>query len=245
MTLSPRLAWVSGVLLLACGGGSAKTPGDGGGGAGGAGPASDAGMNPVPMGDGAVSSRPPAPPLPELPKYTGQIVVTPAAVLLTKAGDTATLRVEAFDAGGQKMSAAFTFESSRPAQVAVSGDGQVTAMAALGSAQIRVRAAGLVSEPVMVMVAEPVAGAVLVSDAQITAGPTAADAMAPTTVGARVKLSVTGVADLPAGTVVMAREGKAVAGKVVSATPAGGGLDVVLETIPLLALFKRLDVEAS
>jgi hypothetical protein len=69
--------------------------------------------------------------------------------------------------------------------------------------------------------------------------------MAPATVGAKVKLSMTGVTDLPAGTVVLAREGKAVAGKVVSATAAGGGLDVVLETIPLLALFKRLDVEAS
>src|SRR5439155_14998345 len=111
---------------------------------------------------------------------------------------------------------------------------------------IRARAGGLVSAPVLVLVAEPPAGAVLVSDAQVTTGPALVDPMTGDDVGARIKLTVTGVTDLKPGTVMLAREGKAVGGRVVSASAgAAGQLDVVLETMPLLDMFKRLSADAS
>jgi len=66
-------------------------------------------------------------------------------------------------------------------------------------------------------------------------------------VGAKVQLSVTGAATLAPGTILLASEGKPVAGRVVTATPGAtaGTLDVVLETVPLLDLFERLSVDGS
>ncbi len=244
LTMSPRWACTFLLLSMACSGGGDQPaptggyagdflggflgrPGGGGAAAGGAG------------GARAISN-----PATELPKYMGRIVVTPSAVLFTKSGERALLRAEAFDAAGQKIAATLTWESSRSAEVAVDASGQVTSMTDLGSSQIRVRAGSLSSPPVMVLVAEPPAGAVLVSDAQVTAGPTLADATTTGQVGTRLKLTVTGVGELKPGTVLLAREGKPVGGRVVSATAgAGGHLDVVLETIPLLQLFKRLRAE--
>jgi hypothetical protein len=161
-------------------------------------------------------------PLAALPEYLGRIVITPAAALFTKLGDRTTLKAEFFDASGQKIATTLTWESSRAGIVAVDADGQVTAMAAVGSAQIRVRAGGLVSPPVLIVVAEPAAGAVLVSDTQIIAGPSATDPAAATGIGSKVTLSVTGVPALAPGTVLLASEGKPVAGRVVSATSVAG-----------------------
>jgi hypothetical protein len=53
-----------------------------------------------PPGDSGVAM--PEPEL-ELPKYMGRIVISPAAALFTKVGETASLHAEAFDAAGQKM----------------------------------------------------------------------------------------------------------------------------------------------
>lgn len=198
--------------------------------------------------DEVPETLPPPDPLPALPAYQGRIVVTPAAVLFTRQGDHTMLRAEVFDASGRPVSATgFTWESSRPEMVNVDAGGQVTATAALGSSQIRVRAGGFVSPPVTVLVAEPATGAVLVTDAQILAGPTPMDPDAASDVGSKVVVSVTGVPTLEPGTVLLASEGKSVAGRVVTATPVAGEdqLDVVLELIPLYDLFERLHVESS
>jgi hypothetical protein len=229
--------WVGIVALvgIGCSGGAGKAPGP------------DGGAATTDDGGGFVVA-----PLPALPVIAGRIVVTPAAVLLTAAVGTAILHAEAFGADGQKMTTAtFTWESSRPADVTVGADGQLTAVAALGSTQIRVRAGTLVSPPVTVLVAEPAAGAVLVTDAQLVAGPTAVGTATPPdlAVGAKEQVSLTGVGTLAVGTIVLASEGKPVAGRVVTAVPAASGaadtVDVVLETVPLLELFKRLSVDGS
>jgi hypothetical protein len=244
--LSPARAWLPGLLVIsiACSNGSKPASGGYagdflGGFLNGDGSAAGAGGT---TGDGGLAIDPG----PELPKYLGRIVITPAAALFTKAGDTASLHAEAFDAAGQKLAISLSWESSRPEAVAVDGSGQVTAMKDVGSAQIRVRGGGLTSAPALVLVAEPAAGAVLVSDAQVTAGPTLVDPAAPPEVGVKLKLSLTGVSPLSPGTVLLAREGKPIAGRVVSATPgAGGQLEVVLETVPLLQVFRRLNAEGS
>lgn len=238
-----RWVGIVAVVGLGCSGGAAKAPGQDGAAGGGGGGSPDAATSDD--GGGFVAT-----PLPALPEITGRIVVTPAAVLLTAAGQTATLHAEAFGADGLKLAAAtFTWESSRPTDVTVGADGQLTAAAALGSTQIRVHAGALVSPPVTVLVAEPAAGAVLVTDAQIVAGPTAVDTAMPPAlaVGGKTQLSVTGVATLAPGTLLLASEGKPVAGRVVTAVAAAsaGTLDVVLETVPLLDLFKRLSVDGS
>jgi hypothetical protein len=241
-----RVPWpVHAVLLLVLGcGADGIAPGTDGGEPG----ITDARVDVVDVVDANSDTVPAAEPLPALPEYRGRIAITPTAVLFTRLGDRTMLRPEVLDAAGRPVSATgFTWESSRPDMVAVDAQGQVTAMAALGSSQIRARANGMVSAPLTVIVAQPAAGAVLVADAQIVAGPTAMDPAVATEVGSRVTLSVEGVSSLAPGTVLLASEGKSVAGRVVSATPVPGGdrQDVVLELIPLLDLFERLDVDTS
>src|SRR3954465_15996926 len=90
------------VVLVACSGGGAKPAGG------------EAG---VAAGDAAAG--PDTAPEPVVPTYAGRIVVTPAALLFTRAGEQAALHAEAFDAQGKKMDAVFTWESSRPGELTV------------------------------------------------------------------------------------------------------------------------------
>ena len=180
-----------------------------------------------------------------LPPYLGRIVLTPAALLFTAAGQTATLHAQAFDATGAPMNASFTFTSSRPDQVAVDASGNVTTMVALGSTQITVTGAGLTSRPLLVLVVEPQPGTVLVSDAQVVAGPTQVDATADPVPGAQYLVTLDGVGALAAGTMLISREGNPVAGQVVSATPNGTHTDVVYQLPTLIDLFARLDFQAG
>src|SRR5205814_3570243 len=83
-----------------------------------------------------------------LPTCAGCIVITPSALLFTKAGDHATVRAQAYDAKGAKIDVPITWESSRPNDVTVDAQGQVVSAIALGSSQIRARAGMLLSAPV-------------------------------------------------------------------------------------------------
>jgi hypothetical protein len=238
----PRSWWYGvavGLLVLGCNGGSGGPP-----------PADDGVLGEPDASIDALEDAtvlPEPTPLPPLPESLGRIVVTPAAVLFTAIGNQATFHVEVLDASGQKIVTTLAWESSRAGMVAVDAEGRVTAMVEVGSSQVRVRAGSLVSAPVMVIVAQPAAGAVLVSDAQIIAGPLPIDPVTANQVGSNVALSVTGVPALSPGAILLASEGKPVAGRVVSATavPGQDQLDVTLELIPLLDLFKRLDVDGS
>ena len=60
-------------------------------------------------------------------------------------------------------------------QVAVAADGLVTAQVALGSGQIVVEARGVRSAPVLVSVARPALGVLLINDIQLVGSPAAVD----------------------------------------------------------------------
>jgi hypothetical protein len=180
-----------------------------------------------------------------LPPYMGRIVLTPAAVLFTDAGQTATLHAQAFDATGAKMDATFTFTSSQPDQVAVDGNGNVTSMVAVGSTQITVTGAGLTSRPLLVLVVQPQPGTVLISDAQVIAGPKQVDPTADPVPGAQFRVTLDGVGALAPGTMLVSREANPVAGTVVSTSPNGTHTDVVYQLPALLDLFSRMDMRAG
>ena len=115
---------IAAVVGLGCSSGGAKAPNRDGGAAGNGG-AGNGSVDAATTDDGGGFV---VTPLPALPEIAGRIVVTPAAVLLTAAGQTATLHAVAFGADGLKMEGAtFTWESSRPADVTVGADGQLTA----------------------------------------------------------------------------------------------------------------------
>ncbi len=182
------------------------------------------------------------------PPPANQIVrleITPAGVLLTKVGESQILSAKAFDAQGFEVKTSFTWTSSNPANVTVDSSGIVTASSDLGSAQILVQAQTVQAVPVMVAVAKPVLGAVLVSDAQVVTDPVPLDLNARPTIGTQSKVVLKGIDAPTPGTVLLSSQAKPVAGKVISSTVNGDNIDVVLERRPVTELFERILIRAS
>jgi hypothetical protein len=176
-----------------------------------------------------------------------RIEVAPAAVLLTAAGQSHVFTARAFDQNGQPIQASFTWASTKPNNVSVSSSGEAQALVDVGSAQITASTANVTSVGMSVVVAEPVPGAVLVTDAQVLAGPERLDpASPPLGLGIRSKLTVTGVSGIAPGTILLASESKPIGGRVVSVTDAGDGKqDVILESVALPDLLSRYSFESS
>ena len=175
-----------------------------------------------------------------------QVEVSPRAALLTGRGEQALFRAEAFAQDGQPVTVPVIWTSSNAEAVSIAADGRVTAGVTVGSSQITATVGGVVSEPVLVLVAAPAPGAVLVSDAEVVAGPTPVDENAALDENYRLRLTLTpGVAVAP-GAILLARESKPVGGRVLSAQPQPtGATDVVIELVPLPLLFRRLELDDS
>ncbi|MEX2179236.1 MAG: Ig-like domain-containing protein, partial [Gemmatimonadaceae bacterium] len=110
---------------------------------------------------------------------TDCLEVVPGTLLLSGVGAQQQLFPVLVDAAGHRTIVAATFESSNPSVVTVTATGLVTAAADLGSAQLTARAGNLTSAPVLALVAQPAAGALLVSDAQVVGAITPVDSAAP------------------------------------------------------------------
>ena len=173
---------------------------------------------------------------------TSCLEVLPGAVLLTGSGSQKQLVAFKVDAQGNRTPVAATFTSSHPANVTVTGAGLLTAVANVGSSQIVAQAGPDVSAPVLAIVAQPVAGALLITDAQVEGGLTPVDPSAKQKPGWRYVVRLRGVTPL-VGQVVLSAGYAPIQGKVISVTPAGSGLvDVVLELLPVNGLFVQLSI---
>jgi hypothetical protein len=181
-----------------------------------------------------------------LPVYaatcTECLEVVPGTLLLEGLGGAQQLVVFQVDATGNRTAVAATFESSNPSVVAVTPAGLATALSGLGSSQITAHAGNLTSAPVLALVAQPVAGAMLVSDDQIEGAMTPVDPDAPYTLGWQYRVRLRGAA--PAvGQVVLGTGASPLGGRVVSVADAGGGkADLVLELLPLSGMFAAISI---
>lgn len=145
------------------------------------------------------------------------------------------------------MNAAVAWSSSAPDQVSVDATGRVTARA-IGSAMVFATSGGVKSPPVFIVVAEPPAGTLLVTDAQVLliTPPAGLAAGQMPGIGTTYEVRLAGVATPPApGTVVLSAENSAVAGKVVSTRSESGALVVTLALAPLRELFSRYSINWS
>jgi hypothetical protein len=179
------------------------------------------------------------------PGDTGRLVVLPEAVLLTGPGAEAALRAVLITATGDtaEVEEAVSWQTTQPGVVAVSEAGVATA-GSLGSSVVTAQAGALVSPPVLALVAQPAAGALLVTDAQVVGDIIAVDPLAPYEPGWEYRVRLRGV--VPAvGQVVLASGGALVGGRVVSVSPVGGDTDVVLELLPLSGMFENLSVNVQ
>jgi hypothetical protein len=189
---------------------------------------------------GLLAACPVQPPTPPQPKLA-RIEVNPAALLLTKAGDSQVLTAKVFDDQGKEMPATgLTWSSSNPAAVTVGADGKVTAVGNLGSSQISAQVGG-VKGSVIAVIAHPVAGAALVADAQIVGNPEPVDASTAFGVGFQYRVTLQGVTPPNPGSVMIGSGEKPVAGKVVAVN----GNTVTLEIVPIDEVFANLNVNES
>lgn len=172
-----------------------------------------------------------------------RIEIKPGALLLTKAGDTHALSAKAFDAQGKEVKTNITWSSSNPAVVNVSADGKATAQSGAGSAQV-IAQAGQSKAVALALVAQPVAGAVLVSDSQIVKIE-GTDPNATFKVGYRYVVILQGIIAPAVGSVLLATETLPVAGRVVSVSTSGNQTLVTLEVVPLNRLIPNLHVKES
>jgi hypothetical protein len=151
------------------------------------------------------------------------------------------------DAQGAPVSVPVSWISSQPGQVSVDGTGRVVGLG-IGSAQIVAEAGGVRSTPAFALVAEPKPGALLLTDVQIVSvgaaiGVQPGDAPG---VGTQYDVVVRNLASPPApGTVVLAAENAAVAGKVVSSQQNGNTVTLRLALAPLPDLLDRYHIDWS
>lgn len=175
-----------------------------------------------------------------------RIDVEPGAVLLPSAGSSRALAVRAYDASDlPTVPEGVSWTSSDPSVVTISDAGVVAAVSTAGSAQITAAANGVVSAPVLALVARPAEGAILVEDAQIAGVPEPVDASAAYGLGwqYRVRLAGTTLPDIGA---IMLGTGEApVGGRVIAATQAGDTAIVTLEIVSPAEMFAELVVNAS
>ena len=172
-----------------------------------------------------------------------RIEVTPTAILLNGLGQRQVLTVRAFGASGAEIyGAPLKYTSSLPDQISIDASGTVSAVMAIGSAQISVTSGAVSATPILAIAAETYPGTVLVSDEQITMAPQPV----PYTVvgvGAQYVVGMRGIATPPVGAIVLATGSSPVAGKVVSvAIVDGGSIAVTLEVIPISEMFRNLSV---
>jgi hypothetical protein len=179
------------------------------------------------------------------PTARPSIEVTPAAVLLTGIGDTKVLKASRPAGGGPATQLAASWTSSNPAIVAVDASGTVRATRARGTALIRAAVGDRTSDPVYVTVASPVAGALLIGDDAVVAGPTLVPTDAEPTAATPYEVVLRGVASPAVGTIVIGAEGRSIGGRVVSAVAEGADMRVRLAGVPPTELFTDFEFADS
>ena len=200
------------------------------------------------LASGCQTTPPPPqqpPPTTPTPGTVARIEITPGSVLLTASGEGVRLRARAVDQSGREVDTEFTWRSSDPDRVEVDGDGFVAAVTDLGSAQIVAQAQGVESVPALALVAQPVAGAVLISDDQIVTPPDPIDPGQEPAVGAQYRVTLSGTPSLTAGKIVIAKESAPIAGRVLSAEKGIAGTEVIVETRPLAEVFENFLLELA
>lgn len=162
--------------------------------------------------------------------------IAPGGLLLTGPGQEAQLVAYLVDAAGQRTKVAATFTSAKPGVVAVSAAGLARGEA-LGSAQVIAQANGKTSPPIVVLVATPVQGAVLVPDTLVEGFPIPVDSRAPFRVGYRYKVRLRNLIP-PAGGMLIGSGSLPVLGRVIGANAVRPGVtDVDVELRPLAEAF--------
>jgi hypothetical protein len=178
-------------------------------------------------------------PAPESLRAT-RVEVLPVGLVL-RPGDTAMLSAKVFDQTGAEMSGQTVVWSATTQAVSVGADGHVIAGVTIDSAQISAAVGAVKSLPVTALVARPVTGARMVSDAEVLVDSAPVDNTQTGRPGSQYTVRLSGLAPT-VGQIVLASGGKQVAGRVLSTTPATIGNDVVFSIVGLTEVFDQAKI---
>ena len=205
--------------------------------------------------DASGSTTAPVPAPAPAPGPAARLEISPAGGMIDSTTERRVLTLRAYDANGLQVAvpegAAFT-SSNRGFELTSGANGTSELRATFIGGATQVSAAvgntTLAAPPVMFYSAQPTAGALMVSDAQVVIGPAAVDTAAPRGLGFQYRMTLSGISLPPIGSLMVGTGAQPIAGKVVaaqsnSALPAN--TDVVLELVPLHELFADLNVSAA
>ena len=196
----------------------------------------DAGAAPEDAGVVAVDSGP------ELSLEVGRVELSRKSVLLEDFDASAQLEAVVYNVDGVELpDAQVEWVSGREGVVTVT-DGRVAAVDRWGSAQVQARSGGVLSAPALVLVADPVEGALVVADDQVL-GATPVDPEAELDVGWQYRVELAGLNEQPqAGGYLISGGEAGISGRVVSVDQTDERTVVTMEAVAPRALFNRIEI---
>ncbi|MFD1732248.1 hypothetical protein ACFSC4_16100 [Deinococcus malanensis] len=188
---------------------------------------------------GGCGTLPASPSSPAPDPAASQLVLTTDTLLLTRPGEQTTVRAQAFNFSNEPVTAAVRWSSSNP-NIPVDAQGRVTANVPSGSTVITAES-GPARASVLVAVARTPEGAVTITDENLAAPITPADANASFGLGFRYTVPLKNPPAIKPGQVLINRGRTPVAGRVVQVQ----GDTVTLEVIPLDEVLPDIDIKAQ
>ena len=172
------------------------------------------------------------------------IETSQSTLLFTAAGQEKQLSARTLDSAGLPVDAGVTWTSSAPEQISVDAGGKVRSVTEIGSAQVSAEVGGVRSAPIFVASVALRPNTLLLRDANVI------EVLAPATLpadgfpalGTVFEVLVAGIPAPAAGTLVLATETAAVAGRVLASTVEGAQLRLRLEPVSAPELLARYDV---
>jgi len=171
--------------------------------------------------------------------------ITPESTILARVNDSHQLQAQAFNAVSEKLNKNVSWRSSNPNIVSVDESGMLASMGTVGSATVVAEVDGVESSPATILVVETAINARFIDDNQIMGDYVQADPAADFAIGARYKVTLTGIEAPTIGTILIAREDQPVAGRVVDVNTLNEQLVVTLEMLPLNELFPDLNIDQT
>ncbi len=170
--------------------------------------------------------------------------INPSTLLLTVEGEEKVLTLTAYNSAGDEVAVDnVKWSSSHPDVVSVDSNGKVKVLSLAGSALITAEADGK-KATALVMVAQPVQGAVLIDDSQVVSEVEAVDPDAPIDVGWQYTVTLEGVSLSP-GDIVLSTGEAPVGGRVVQVNTSGDTSVVTIELVPVDELFSELQINET
>lgn len=173
---------------------------------------------------------------------TQHVVITKAPAILTQMGESRQIEGAVVGAAGKSTGTTITWASSNPDIVSVTADGQVTAESDSGSATLTGSADGAAQANLIVVVAAPRSGTVIIQEVQILEAPVSISGEQPPERGYLYEVVVDASLDLSPGDEIVGAGLTPVAGRIMDIVDLTEGQLLTVSLVDLDDLFDELQI---